>query len=75
MEAPYRLCALSTREGSGVSFTATGGQVRGLADTTLGGAMFPDECARQLTERWWMFTGTTSGTGDCPIGYRFYGGA
>jgi len=55
-------------------FTATGGPTLGLGYTNLGGAAFPDECSRHLTGEWWMFAGTTSGTGDCPIGYQFNGG-
>jgi hypothetical protein len=74
LAAPYRECALSTPEGSLVRFTATRGPIRGLGYTDLGGATFPDECSRHLTGQWWMFTGTTSGTGDCPIGYQFNGG-
>jgi hypothetical protein len=74
LDAPYRICAVSSPEGHFVLFTALGQTARGLGFTDRGAATFPDECSRHLTGAWWMFTGTTSGTGDCPIGYQFHGG-
>ena len=74
LDAPYRQCAFSTPQGTMVTFTVTGGPPRGLGYTNQGAATFPDECSRHLIADWWMFTGETSGTGDCPFGYRFHGG-
>jgi hypothetical protein len=74
INAPYRECAVSTPEGHFVIFTFAGQNGRGLAYTDRGAATFLDECSRHLTGKWWMFTKSTSGTGDCPIGYQFHGG-
>src|ERR1700722_19371577 len=72
--APYRQCAVSTPEGHFVIFTSGGQTARGIGYTDIGAATFPDECSRHLVGKWWMFTGTTSGTGGCPFGYQFHGG-
>ncbi len=74
INAPYRECAVSTPEGHFVLFTVAGQNARGVGYTDRGAATFLDECSRHLTGEWWMFTRSTSGTGDCPIGYQFNGG-
>jgi hypothetical protein len=75
LDAPYEECAVSSPEGHFVTYTAVGpGPIRGVGYTDIGAAAFPDDCARQLTGRWWMFVQDTSGIGNCPFGYRFHGG-
>ena len=80
IEAPYRQCAVFTPEGdsfvfTAVVFTAVGQTSRGLAYTNRGAATFGNDCTRHLIGQWWIFTAETSGSGDCPIGYQFHGGA
>jgi len=74
LDAPYRVCAISTPEGHFVLFTARGQPTRGLSFTDRGASTFPDECSRHLVGEWWMFIGIAGGTDDCPIGYEFHGG-
>ncbi len=74
LDAPYRVCAVSSAEGHFVLFTAIGPPARGLGFTDVGAATFLDECARHLVGQWWMFTARSPGTGDCPFGYQFHGG-
>ena len=74
--APYRQCTGANPLGADyVIFTAAHQTTRGLAYTDGGAAMFGNECSRHLVGKWWMFTSETDGTGDCPIGYKFHGGA
>ena len=74
LDAPYRVCAVSSPEGHFVLFTVIGQSARGLGITDRGAATFLDECSRHLIGEWWMFTGRTRGTGGCPFGYQFRGG-
>jgi hypothetical protein len=75
LPAPFRECAVSTFVGHFVTFTAVGAGVpHGIAYTDIGAATFQDECSRQLTSKWWMFTAEGSGTGECPWGYSYHGG-
>jgi len=74
LDAPYRICAVSSPEGHFVLVTALGRTARGLGFTDRGAATFLDECSRHLVGEWWMFTQRSGGTGGCPIGYQFHGG-
>ncbi len=74
LPAPYRVCAVSSPEGHIVTFSTLGRPWRGLGFTDRdAAASFPDECARHLVGKWWMFISDPGGTGTCPIGYRFSG--
>lgn len=73
ISAPYRQCPVFTPVGHIVIFMAEGQTSRGLGYTDRPAATFLDECVRHLVGQWWMFTAETSGTGDCPVGYRFHG--
>ena len=74
LDAPYRVCAVSSPEGHFVLFTVIGQSARGLAFTDVGAATFLDQCSRHLIGEWWTFTGSTGGIGGCPFGYQFHGG-
>jgi len=74
LDAPYRVCAVSSPQGHFVLFTAIGQSPRGLGFTDIGAATFLDECSRHLIGEWWTFTASTGGLGGCPLGYQFHGG-
>jgi len=76
LNSPYRECAISTREGHFVLFSAIGvTPFRGLGYTDVGAATFPDECSKHLIGEWWMFVAfPNKGLGPCPIGYQAHGG-
>ncbi len=78
LAAPYTECAIWTPEGHLVRFAANGPNAQGgLVYTDRPSASFPDECARHLVGKWWMFASSTDSNGDpgsCYLGYRFAGG-
>lgn len=74
--APYRQCATSYRGASFVVYSPVGTRVRGVAYSTIGTAIFEDQCYRHLVGDWWVFNdGNPSNPGDpCAFGYTFHGG-
>jgi hypothetical protein len=75
LRAPYRECAIYTPEGHFVTYASMSTSHQGLAYTDRGAATFEDQCSRHLVGKWWMFTPDEGGTGSCPLGYDFHGGA
>lgn len=78
LSAPYKVCAVWTPVGHGVTFIANNSSASGgLVYTDRPSAFFADECERHLVGNWWMFAPPTDSNGDpgsCSIGYQFHGG-
>ena len=77
LNAPYKICAISTPEGHFVNFTEEGATPEyGMSFTDRGPLTFSDECYRHLLGRWWEFRSAdlSNPKAPCSGDWRFEGG-
>jgi hypothetical protein len=77
LNAPYKVCAISTAEGHFVNFIAIGRTPeQGITYTDRGPATFLDECYMHITGRWWEFRAAdlSNPSAPCSGPWHFHGG-
>jgi hypothetical protein len=77
LQAPYRVCTISTAEGHIVSYGAMTGSTRhGISFTDRGSETFLDECYEHLTGQWWAWQAANlqNPARPCTGAWHFHGG-
>jgi hypothetical protein len=77
LNAPYKICPISTAIGHFVNFIAVGSPPEyGISFTDRGPETFLDQCYRHLLGQWWEFRSAdlSNPAAPCPSDWRFHGG-